>query len=48
MRRQLASTMLARAATLEDVANVAAFAACERARTVTAATVNVSSGALVD
>jgi hypothetical protein len=47
MRRQLASTMLG-AATLEDVANVAAFAACERARTVTAATVNVSSGALVD
>jgi 3-oxoacyl-[acyl-carrier protein] reductase len=41
-------TMLGRAATLEDVGEVAAFVASDRARTMTAATVNVSSGALVD
>lgn len=41
-------TMLGRAATLEDVGNVAAFAASDRARTMTAATVNISCGALVD
>jgi NAD(P)-dependent dehydrogenase (short-subunit alcohol dehydrogenase family) len=42
------STLLGRAATLEDVAAVAAFVASDRARTMTAATVNVSAGALVD
>jgi NAD(P)-dependent dehydrogenase (short-subunit alcohol dehydrogenase family) len=41
-------TMLGRAATLEEVGNAAAFAASERARTMTAATVNISCGALVD
>jgi 3-oxoacyl-[acyl-carrier protein] reductase len=41
-------TMLGRAATLEDVGNVAAFVASDQARTMTAATVNVSCGALVD
>jgi 3-oxoacyl-[acyl-carrier protein] reductase len=41
-------TMLGRAATLEDVGNAAAFAASDRARTITAATINISSGALVD
>jgi enoyl-[acyl-carrier-protein] reductase (NADH) len=41
-------TMLGRAATLEDVGNAAAFAAPNRARTMTAATVNISCGALVD
>ena len=41
-------TMLGRAATLEDVGNVAAFVASDRARTMTAATVNISCGALVD
>jgi 3-oxoacyl-[acyl-carrier protein] reductase len=41
-------TMLGRAATLEDVGNAAAFAASDRARTMTAATVNISCGALVD
>jgi enoyl-[acyl-carrier-protein] reductase (NADH) len=40
--------MHGRAATLEDVSNVAAFVASERARTMTAATVNVSSGSLID
>jgi len=42
------ATMLGRAATLEDVGNVAAFVASDRAPTMTAATVNVSGGALVD
>ena len=41
-------TMLGQAATLEDVGNAAAFAATDRARTMTAATVNISCGALVD
>jgi 3-oxoacyl-[acyl-carrier protein] reductase len=41
-------TMLGRAATLEDVGNAAAFAASDWARTMTAATVNISCGALVD
>ena len=42
------ATLLGRAATLEDVANVAAFVASDQARTMTAATVNVSAGALLD
>jgi NAD(P)-dependent dehydrogenase (short-subunit alcohol dehydrogenase family) len=41
-------TMLGRPATLEDVSHVAAFVASNRARTMTAATVNVSAGALID
>jgi 3-oxoacyl-[acyl-carrier protein] reductase len=41
-------TMLGRAATLEDVGNATAFAASDWARTMTAATVNISCGALVD
>jgi NAD(P)-dependent dehydrogenase (short-subunit alcohol dehydrogenase family) len=41
-------TMLGRAATLADIGNVAAFVASSRARTMTAATVNVSAGALID
>jgi 3-oxoacyl-[acyl-carrier protein] reductase len=41
-------TMLGRAATLEDVGNVAVFVASDHARTMTAATVNISCGALVD
>ncbi|MGH3023326.1 MAG: SDR family NAD(P)-dependent oxidoreductase [Gaiellaceae bacterium] len=44
----VAPTMLGRAATPEDVGHVAAFVASDRARTMTAATVNVSCGALVD
>jgi 3-oxoacyl-[acyl-carrier protein] reductase len=43
-----AATLLGRAATLDDVANVAAFVASDKARTMTAATVNVSAGALLD
>jgi 3-oxoacyl-[acyl-carrier protein] reductase len=42
------ATMLGRAATLEDVGNAAAFAASDHARTMTAATINVSCGALID
>jgi enoyl-[acyl-carrier-protein] reductase (NADH) len=41
-------TMLGKAATLEDVGDVAAFVASDKARTMTAATVNVSAGALID
>ena len=43
-----AQTLLGRAATLEDVGNAAVFAASDWARTVTAATINVSCGALID
>jgi len=42
------ATMLGRAATLEDVGNVAAFAASDQARTITAASINISAGAAVD
>jgi 3-oxoacyl-[acyl-carrier protein] reductase len=41
-------TMTGKAATLEDVGAVAAFVASDKARTMTAATVNVSVGALID
>ena len=44
----VSQTMLGRAATLEDVGNMAAFVASDRARTMTGATANVSCGALVD
>jgi NAD(P)-dependent dehydrogenase (short-subunit alcohol dehydrogenase family) len=42
------ASLIGRAATLDDVANVAAFVASDKARTMTAATVNVSAGALLD
>jgi NAD(P)-dependent dehydrogenase (short-subunit alcohol dehydrogenase family) len=42
------STMLGRAATLDDVGNVAAFVASDRARSMTAATANVSCGTFCD
>lgn len=41
-------TMLGRTATLEDVGNVAAFIASDKARSMTGATANISCGALVD
>jgi 3-oxoacyl-[acyl-carrier protein] reductase len=47
-RMIVSDTMLGRAATLEDVGNVAAFVASDRARTMTGATANISCGALVD
>jgi 3-oxoacyl-[acyl-carrier protein] reductase len=42
------TTMLGRAATFEDVGNAAVFAASDWGRTMTAATINVSCGALID
>ena len=42
------ATLLGRAATLEEIGNVAAFVASDRARSMTAATVNVSAGTLID
>lgn len=42
------STLLGRAATLEDVGDVAAFAASERARTITGASINISCGTFLD
>jgi 3-oxoacyl-[acyl-carrier protein] reductase len=44
----VASTMLKRAATLGDVGNVAAFAASDLARTMTATALNISCGAIVN
>jgi 3-oxoacyl-[acyl-carrier protein] reductase len=41
-------TMLKRGATLDDVGKVASFAASDHARTITASTINISAGALVD
>ena len=42
------ATLLRRAATLEEVGNAAAFAASDKAASMTAATLNVSAGALMD
>ena len=42
------ATMLGRAATFEDVGHVAAFLASDRARSMTAATANISCGTLID
>jgi 3-oxoacyl-[acyl-carrier protein] reductase len=47
-RMTVSQTMLGRAATLDDVGNVAAFVASDRARSMTGATANISCGALVD
>jgi hypothetical protein len=44
----VAATMIGRAATLEDVANVAVFAASDQARMMTAATLNISGGGVLD
>jgi 3-oxoacyl-[acyl-carrier protein] reductase len=44
----IGQTMLGREATLEDVGNVAAFAASDLARTMTATALNISCGAIVD
>jgi len=41
-------TLLKRAATLEDVGNVAAFVASDLARSITATEVNISAGAILD
>ena len=44
----LAPTMLKRTATFADVADVAAFAASDRARTITAASINITCGSVAD
>jgi 3-oxoacyl-[acyl-carrier protein] reductase len=44
----IGQTMLKRAATLDDVGNVAAFAASDHARTMTATALNISCGAIID
>ena len=41
-------SLLGRAATLDEVGRAAAFAASDHARSMTAATLNVSAGALID
>jgi enoyl-[acyl-carrier-protein] reductase (NADH) len=41
-------TLTGRGARLEDLGDVAAFVASDKARTMTAATVNISAGALID
>src|SRR5918994_6991850 len=46
--RIVGSTMLERAAMLDDVGNVATFAASDHARTMTATALNISCGAIVD
>jgi NAD(P)-dependent dehydrogenase (short-subunit alcohol dehydrogenase family) len=42
------STLIRRVATLEDVGNAAVFLASDQARMMTAATVNISGGAIYD
>ena len=42
------ATMLGRAATLADVGNAAVWAASDQARAMTAATINLSAGTLID
>jgi NAD(P)-dependent dehydrogenase (short-subunit alcohol dehydrogenase family) len=43
----VAPTLLGRGATLDDVGNVAAFAASDRARTITASAINITCGAII-
>ena len=43
----VAPTLLGRGATLEDVGNVAAFAASDLARTITASAINIICGAII-
>ena len=42
------TSMLKRAETLEDVGNVAAFAASDLARTMTATAINITAGRVAD
>jgi enoyl-[acyl-carrier-protein] reductase (NADH) len=41
-------TMLQRAATLDDVGNAAVFAASDWARSITASSINITCGSVVD
>jgi 3-oxoacyl-[acyl-carrier protein] reductase len=43
----VAPTLLDRGARLEDVGNVAAFAASDLARTITASAINITCGAII-
>ena len=43
----VAPTLLGRGAMLEDVGNIAAFAASDRARTITASAINITCGAII-
>lgn len=43
----VAQTLLGRGATLEDVGEVAAFAASDKARTITASAINITCGAII-
>jgi NAD(P)-dependent dehydrogenase (short-subunit alcohol dehydrogenase family) len=43
-----AAGLVGRAGTFEDVANAAVFAASDRARIMTGATLNISGGAIID
>jgi NAD(P)-dependent dehydrogenase (short-subunit alcohol dehydrogenase family) len=47
-RETAARSLLGRAATLDDVGNVAAFAASDWARTLTATAINITGGAAID
>lgn len=44
----VSTTMLQRAATLDDVGKVAAFAASDHARSITATKINITCGSVVD
>ncbi|MGC0250922.1 SDR family NAD(P)-dependent oxidoreductase [Pseudactinotalea sp. Z1748] len=44
----IAPTLLGRSATLEDVGNVAAFVCSDRAGSITAASINITAGAVAD
>jgi 3-oxoacyl-[acyl-carrier protein] reductase len=44
----VSATMLGRAASLQDVGNVAAFAASDRAQAITGSTINLTAGAIVN
>ena len=43
----IAPTLLGRGAMLEDVGNVAAFVASDKARTITASSINSTCGAII-
>jgi 3-oxoacyl-[acyl-carrier protein] reductase len=48
VERIVGPTMLKRAATFDDVGNVAAFAASDQARTMTATALNITCGSVAD
>jgi len=48
IERIVAATILGRAATFDDVGNVAPFAASDQARAITGSTLNIACGTTVD